>query len=173
MNNYWAAILFFLPAGIANMAPVLAKKVPFVNKIDWPMDLNLKWRGKRLLGKNKTWRGLLAGVLLGGITAVVVAKLNHDVVVNIAPFWVGCLLGFGALIGDAIESFFKRQLDVKPGHSWFPFDQTDYIIGGLIIIMPFVDLPLWASITILVTYFGMHIIVAYIGFLLGLKDKPI
>lgn len=172
-NDYIAAILFFLPAGISNMSPVLANKVPLLKNWNTPMDFGKSWRSKRLLGDNKRWRGIIIGTLLGGLTAVIVSKLNANTIVTVAPFWAGCLLGFGALAGDAVESFFKRRIGIQPGNAWFPFDQTDYIIGGLLAIYPFVQLPIWVIITVFIVYFGLHLIAAYIGYLLGFKDKPI
>ncbi len=173
MNDYLAALLFFLPAGVANMSPVLANKLPVIQDWNTPMDFGKSWRGKRILGDNKRLRGIIFGTIVGGLTAVIVSKLNVNTVVTIDPFWVGCLLGFGALLGDAVESFFKRQRGIAPGLSWFPFDQSDYIVGGLLLIYPFVQLHLWAIITIFVVYFGLHMITAYIGFRVGLKDQPI
>lgn len=173
MNDYLAAVLFFLPAGVSNMAPVLANRLPIIKNWNTPVDFGAKLAGERLLGDNKRWRGIVSGALLGGVTAVIVSKLNANTIVTIAPFWAGVLLGFGALVGDAVESFFKRRAGIKPGNSWFPFDQTDYIIGGLLTIYPFVQLPGWVILTILVVYFGLHVVFAYVGYLLGLKDKPI
>ncbi len=173
MNNYLAALLFFLPAGLSNMTPPLVNKIPLLNQWKTPLDFGKSWRGKRLLGNNKTWRGLVCGTLIGGITAVLVSQLKANTIVALDPFLAGCLLGAGALIGDAAESFFKRQCGFKPGQSWFPFDQIDYILGSLLIITPFVRLPLWVVLTIGVVYFGLHLLIAYIGFLLKLKDSPI
>jgi CDP-2,3-bis-(O-geranylgeranyl)-sn-glycerol synthase len=173
MNDYIAALLFFLPAGAANMAPVFANKIPLLNRWKTPVDFGLTYKGQRLLGNNKTWRGIVCGTLLGGLTAVIVSKLNVNTVATIDPFWIGCLLGFGALAGDAIESYFKRLKGVKPGEAWFPFDQTDYIIGGLLAVSLFIRLQLWVILTIFIVYFGAHLLVAYCGYRLGLKDRPI
>jgi len=123
MNDYFAAILFFLPAGISNMSPVLANRLPIIKNWTTPVDFGMSWHGKRLLGDNKRWRGIFLGTFLGGISAVIISKLNTNTVVTIAPFWAGIILGFGALAGDSIESFFKRRFGIKPGNSWFPFDQ--------------------------------------------------
>ena len=38
---------------------------------------------------------------------------------------------FGALIGDIIESFFKRRVGIERGKNWIPFDQLDFILGVL------------------------------------------
>lgn len=173
MNDYLAALLFFLPAGLANMTPPIANKIPVLNRWKTPLDFGKTWRGKRLLGDNKTWRGVVSGAVVGAVTAVIISKLNANTVVTLAPFLVGSLLGFGALAGDAIESFFKRQCGFKPGQPWFPFDQLDYIIGGLLITVPFVRLQWWTIVTIFVVYFGLHLLTAYLGYLLKLKDSPI
>ncbi len=173
MNDYIAALLFFLPAGVGNMSPVIANRLPLIKNWNAPMDFGKSWRGQRILGGNKRLRGIVFGTIMGGLTAVVVSKFNANTVVTIAPFWAGCLLGFGALAGDAVESFFKRQHGLDPGASWFPFDQIDYIAGGLLVIYPFVQLPQWSMVTIVVVYFGLHLTTAYSAFLLGLKDKPI
>lgn len=173
MNDYIAALLFFLPAGVANMTPVIINKIPVINKWDTPMDFGRSWHGKRILGDNKRLRGLALGTLMGGITAVLVAKINANTVVTIDPFWVGVLLGLGALLGDALESFLKRQNGIAPGKSWFPFDQADYILGGLVLIYPFVHLPYWAYITVFIVYFGLHLLVVYAGYKVGIRKYPI
>lgn len=173
MNDYVAAILFFLPAGLANMTPPIMNKIPIINTWKTPMDFGKKWGGKRIFGDNKTWRGILSGVIVGGITAVVVSRLNANTVVTVAPLWMGMLLGFGALAGDAVESFIKRRSNLGPGESWFPLDQIDYIIGGLLIAVPFVQLPFWAMLTILVVFFSLHIVTTYLGYLLRIRDRPI
>ncbi len=173
MNDYLAAILFFLPAGVSNASPVIANKLPLIKDWNTPLDFGKTWKGKRILGHNKRLRGVVFGTLMGGLTAIVVSKLNANTVVTIEPFWTGMILGFGALMGDAVESFFKRRRGVPAGDSWFPFDQLDYIVGGLIAITPFVALQSWVVTTILVVYFGLHLITAYLAFRIGLKDKPI
>jgi CDP-2,3-bis-(O-geranylgeranyl)-sn-glycerol synthase len=86
---------------------------------------------------------------------------------------MGASMGFGALAGDAIKSFFKRQMSVPSGESWFPFDQIDYIVGGLIMSVPFVQLKLSEYIIISIVWFVIHPIATFIGWLLKLKDSPI
>lgn len=173
MNNYWAAILFFLPAGVANISPVFANILPGLKHWETPMDLGVSWRGKRLFGPNKRMRGLVFGTVMAGLAAVVIGKLAPDTLVSDHTFLIGCMLGFGALLGDAVESFFKRRRDIAAGDSWFPFDQVDYIIGGLLLVYPFARIPAWAVMTIVITYFALHLLVAYLGYRLGLKVKPI
>jgi len=98
------AIYLMLPAYIANMAPVFFRKV---NLLNYPLDFNKNWKGKPILGPHKTFRGLVFGTLLSIITAYGQHLLaNRDIAVFLqAPgidyanwFWLGLLLGSGALI---------------------------------------------------------------------------
>ncbi len=183
MSTFLFALWFFLPAGLANAAPIFANKIPLLNQWNTPLDLGLHYREKRLLGNNKTWRGLCFGVLIATITFLLqrYAYIHFSWIEHFAgpinygtvSLWLGPLLGAGALIGDAIESFFKRQANVTSGDAWFPFDQLDYIIGGILLSSLVVRLSPAENITILLVWFSLHLISSYIGFLLHLKDKPI
>jgi CDP-2,3-bis-(O-geranylgeranyl)-sn-glycerol synthase len=172
MNILFDAFWFFLPAGIANMSPVFAAKIPFIRNWKTPIDLGKTQDGHRILGDNKTWRGLAFGTFIGAFVCILQQmvlpeySLSHAVV-------IGAAQGAGALVGDAAESFFKRRHGIRPGNAWFPFDQTDYIIGGLLFVSPFVPLYLELILFIFVLYFGLHLLASYVGYLVGFKDKPI
>lgn len=172
-NDYLAAVLFFLPAGLANMTPVIVNMVPALTRWNTPMDFGKTWRGKPIFGSNKTWRGLVAGTLVGGISAALIGWLNPNVLGPYNQFIAGLLLGFGALAGDAIESFFKRQYGIAPGKTWFPFDQIDYIIGGLLAVWIVAPLQLWVISTIIFVYFVLHLVTVYVFFKLGIRSQPI
>lgn len=182
MDNLWFALWFFLPAGIANASPVFANKIPGLNRWNTPMDLGRSFRGQRIFGTNKTLRGLVFSVFIAGLVNIVIYLIHPDYFsrLGLAPdnpllqaFFIGTALGLGALLGDAIESFFKRQSGRKPGSSWFPFDQIDYILGALLMVSVFVALSPSQGMWILAVWFLLHLISAYIGYLLKLKDTPI
>src|SRR3954468_15530787 len=137
------ALWFFAPAGIANVTPILAAKTPGLKRLDAPVDAGLSWRRRRLLDDHKTWRGIITGVIAGILVLWLQTYLYDNYAwardisrpVNYRTLSVisfGFLLSFGALFGDLVKSFLKRQIGVPPGNSWFPFDQLDYIIGGLV-----------------------------------------
>jgi CDP-2,3-bis-(O-geranylgeranyl)-sn-glycerol synthase len=183
MKELLLALWFFVPAGVANATPIFANIVPLLNRWNTPIDFGLSWHGKRLLGDNKRIRGVVAGVLVSILVVWLqriwfdhsawihtISYLNYD---DVHIWMIGSLMGLGALLGDAVESFFKRQAGVMPGHSWIPFDQLDYIAGGLLLTLPFVDLSIISYTWIFIVWFGMHLIVSYIGYLLHLKDQPI
>ncbi len=170
------AIWLFLPAGIANMAPVLVNKVPLINRWNAPMDFGVKWRGVRIFGPHKTWRGLVSGVVFASVFAAAQYAVTDSLVASFSgAVLLGGLLGFGALVGDAAASFFKRQRNIPSGKAWIPFDQTDYIVGGLVFSYPLLtDIVSPAFVlVVLITYTGLHFLVSYIGYRLGLKQRPV
>jgi CDP-2,3-bis-(O-geranylgeranyl)-sn-glycerol synthase len=173
MENIIFALLFFLPAGISNMTPVFSNKIPGLRDWKTPIDFGKNYRGQRMLGPNKTWRGLVSGVLMGTLVGFILSQTYFSDYDTVLFVLVAASMSLGALVGDAVESFFKRQRGIKSGQPWFPFDQTDYIIGGLVFTLPFTVLPVWVVVWICVLYFGLHLLSSYIGYRLGLKALPI
>jgi CDP-2,3-bis-(O-geranylgeranyl)-sn-glycerol synthase len=178
------SLWFFLPAGVANMSPIFVARIPVLNKFNQPIDVGKTLRGVPIFGPHKTWRGLASGVLAGVIVLWLqqLAYTNYQWAVNISDgldynslpiILLGALLGFGALTGDMIKSFFKRRVGQQSGDSWFPFDQLDYIAGGLLASSIVVRLEFAQYVWIVSLWFLLHLLSSYIGYQLYLKDKPI
>lgn len=68
------AIWYILPAGLANIAASLSR---FTGFSATPVDFGRTWRGKPLFGANKTWRGLVAGAIIGQAVYTVQIYLYH------------------------------------------------------------------------------------------------
>lgn len=178
------ALWFFLPAGMANMIPIPIAKIPGLRILDAPLDFGAMFRGKRVFGSHKTWRGLVAGIIAATLTLWLQQYLAGEVAwvqsfagqidyQSLPTLIVGPLFAIGALGGDAIESFFKRQRGIAPGRGWFPFDQTDYIIGGAIATMPFISLSIWQYVWLLVLWLVVHVVATFAGYFMGLKERPL
>jgi CDP-2,3-bis-(O-geranylgeranyl)-sn-glycerol synthase len=178
------ALWFFMPAAFANGIPVIVAKIPGLQQLEAPMDFGLTYRGKRLLGSHKTWRGFVAGIITSTLTLwlqqLAVAHfgwaqwLTSQVdYVNLPTLLLGPILGAAALTGDAIESFLKRQRNTPPGEGWFPWDQLDYILAAAVASVPFVALNLWQYAWLIGFWFVIHIVSTYIGYLMGLRERPI
>lgn len=168
-----AAVYLMLPAYAANMAPVFVKKINFLN---YPVDFNKTFKNKPILGSHKTFRGLFFGTLAAIIIVYVQFRLQNLFVFNAISLldysnWIliGFLLGFGALAGDIVKSFFKRRFDIKPGDKFIPWDQIDYTIGSLIFIsiisVPSIDIIIAA----LIINFLLHISANHIAYYLKLS----
>lgn len=140
MNIILESLYLMLPAYFANMAPVIFKWIPFG---ELPLDFSRSWRGKRIFGDNKTFRGFIAGIFVGIFVVALqkgIALLGLAVSFSLLPyetfnireiFLFGFALGAGAMFGDLIKSFFKRRLGIASGQPWIPFDQIDMTLGAL------------------------------------------
>lgn len=170
-------LYFFVPAYFANLAPVLARG--HLEMLAEPIDGGRSWRGRRILGDHKTWRGILVGVV-AGVVAFAVQRQAHlaGIAPGLAlldygsadPLLPGLLLGLGTGIGDAVKSFFKRRIDIAPGASWLGFDQLDFMVGAYACVSwVFVPPPLATLATLPIVFLG-SIAATASGYCLGLKE---
>jgi CDP-2,3-bis-(O-geranylgeranyl)-sn-glycerol synthase len=184
IHDILLVLWLFVPAAIANGSPVFAAKLPVLRHWNTPVDLGASYRGKRILGDHKTWRGLIIGMVVATITLyfqhlvaghiVSLQHLTQGLDYQQAPLLIlGPLFGLGALGGDAVKSFFKRLLHIQPGKSWFPFDQLDYIIGACLAVLAYIQLSLAQYLWALAVWLFIHVASVYIGYLLHLRERPI
>ncbi|WP_236685335.1 phosphatidate cytidylyltransferase [Demequina salsinemoris] len=82
----------------------------------------MRWGRHKLapsISPNKTWEGMIGGVLLGTVAATVAAALLFD-----GRWWLGTLVGLActgaAVLGDLAESSIKRDIEVKDMSSLIP-----------------------------------------------------
>jgi CDP-2,3-bis-(O-geranylgeranyl)-sn-glycerol synthase len=184
LKDLFFTLWFFLPAGVANMMPIFVAQVSVLKPYDAPLDFGKTFRGKRVFGSHKTWRGLAAGIIFSTITLGIQQLLVHHSgwlqswtsrvdYAQLPTLVLGPLFAVGALGGDAIESFFKRQRSIAPGHGWFPFDQIDYIIGAAIASVPFVSLSTMQYLALIAMWLAIHVGASTIGYFIGVKERPI
>ncbi len=178
-----SGIVLFLPALLPNSAAVLFGG-------GTPVDFGRTWKGKRILGDGKTWRGLVGGVASG--TALGVGMILATDALGSADLWrygelaqgVGLVfvMALGSLLGDMTGAFIKRRLGMERGHKAPLLDQYDFVVGGLGLTALFY--PAWftahyingesivALIALLLFVPILHRVVNIIGFKLGKKKEP-
>ncbi len=164
------ALWFFLPVGIGNCAPIFAAAIPGLKKWSYPLDCYLSFRDKRLLGSHKTVRGFIIGIM-SSIIVVYIQQYFYETSLN--PFVFGFLAGLGAIGGDSVKSFFKRQLGIASGVSWFPFDQLDYVFGAIVTTFFYVRLSFFDYVLIIFVWFFLHLVFSALGYFVGLKQQPL
>jgi len=178
-----AGLWLMLPALIPNTAAVLWGG-------DTPMDFGRSWRGKRILGDGKTWRGFLGGALTGVAVGVLqtagVAYADKDVVWGFGdwPSSLGTVLclGFGSMLGDSMGSMIKRRLGVERGGKAPVLDQYNFVVGAVVLVLIFRpswfldhfirDNGFYGLILFLVVVPILHRGVNIIGYKLGKKNVP-
>ena len=174
------------PLLLVAIAQGLCMKYDWLRPLKRPLDLRLCFRGKRIFGDHKTWRGMAVNVVFCTLGAMIQAWLQGK---GVLPQWLllldyteygfltGVLLGLGMTVGELPNSFFKRQLEIPPGKGkkgilgivFFIFDQIDVAIGIWVflffLIRPSLKLILWSLILTLI----LHVAVSSVGYLLKMR----
>lgn len=162
-----------------------------VMRQDWlsfarrPLDAGRSFRGRRIFGNSKTWRGVLVaviGCILGvaiqryvvGPHAASIARVDYaqlDVVV------FGLVMGVTAMLGELPNSFVKRRMSIPPGQTakgwramlFYIWDQVDLLMFS------FPALCFWARIDLALVAVGfavtliLHPTTSLIGYLIGAR----
>ena len=151
------------------MMPVFVRKLNFLN---YPIN-------KELFGENKTVRGFFSAIFIAILVIYIqwylykfdaIKKISLINYYEINLLFVGFLSGFGAITGDLIKSYFKRRRKIKPGHSWMPFDQIDFMLGSLLFLYPLFNLKLNNVFVLLVITPFLHILVNHVGYYLKIRE---
>lgn len=163
-------ILLFIGSAFAYIAPAYisnASAALFGGRK--PIDFGKRWKGNRIFGDGKTWRGLLAGIFFGTITGYMGGYLFGNIE------WattIGFLLATGALLGDLVASFFKRRAGLPRGHKVLIVDQLDFVIGALLL-ASLVHIPSIKTILfLLIVTPAIHISFNFIAHKIKCKKEP-
>ncbi|MCU0652826.1 MAG: CDP-archaeol synthase [Candidatus Pacebacteria bacterium] len=172
---------FFLPAYFANMTPPLVRNAKIFDFLAVPVDFGKTFGGKRIFGDHKTWRGVVCALIVGTGVALLqwwLYRFSWAIELSLVDYksvnlWVfALLLSGGAVAGDLAAAFIKRRLNLVPGASFMPWDQTNYVIGGFIFLEPYVgrymadSLAVWGAL-FLMTFF-LHLLFNRFGYDIGL-----
>lgn len=168
----------------------LVMKYQLAPALTRPIDGGQFWRGRRVFGDNKTWRGPLALGFGTGLGQAAVAMIwqntasFHRVFATersvFTWFLFGFAVGFLAMLGELPNSFIKRRLGVQPGQGaggraallFYVLDQIDL----LILVFPFwafygaLNVPRAMMIVVLVVV--IHQVLSSVGYRLGMRKTP-
>jgi len=162
MDGIWTSVRLLLLLGVANTAPLVAKRV-FGARWAAPLDGGLMFLdGRPLLGASKTVRGLVSAICCTAAGAVLLGW----------PLWVGAVLGAGAMAGDAISSFIKRRLGAAPSSRFTGLDQIPEAVLPLLLLQSTLGLGGWQIAGITLAFFLLEMPLAWLSHRLGLRDQP-
>ncbi|MBI2665387.1 CDP-archaeol synthase [Candidatus Woesearchaeota archaeon] len=162
------SLYFFLPGYVANMSPILFKWIPFLGI---PIH-------EQKFGKNKTWRGIIVAAITGMIIFLLQRMAYQQGFVQFAlidyndfSILFGLLMGLGVILGDLVKSYYKRKNNIAPGEPWMPWDQLDFVIGGILGVS-FFYVPAVEVVFILLLFSPiLHLLVNYLGYILKIKKN--
>jgi CDP-archaeol synthase len=139
------AVVLTAPVLIAGLVHVAVITLNLAPELARPIDAGRRWRGRPLLGSNKTWRGF---VVMPAATAITIAAQQilaarsrslaalAPLVRGAPPAWiVGAICGAAYVVAELPNSFVKRRLGIEPGTSapraraQYVVDQLDSVVG--------------------------------------------
>ncbi len=184
MSLLWLAVPI-VAAGLVHLAVMKLDLLPGLRRL--PIDGGRTFRGRRLFGDNKTWRGAVVTIGTTTLAAWGLAQLGACCwsLPTLTPFaelhplaW-GLLLGVGYIAGELPNSFAKRRLGIAPGASgrgirglvFWVVDQLDSLVGMLIAIAPVWRPSLALLAAIVAIMLVAHPVSAWIMVLFGLKSR--
>jgi CDP-2,3-bis-(O-geranylgeranyl)-sn-glycerol synthase len=154
------ALKFIFPAYCANGAPVLAGGGP-------PLDFGKNFLdGKRIFGKNKTFRGFFFGWAIGMLVGLVENVLFGY------PILFSVLSPLGALMGDLAGAFLKRRLNIAPGGLLPIIDQVDFVVGALLFSLPLATVYWELAVSVVLITPPIHLFTNFLAYKLKLKNNP-
>lgn len=158
------AIIFFMPAYVANAVPTLfggGRAIDFGRNF---------FDGRRIFGDGKTWRGSIAGISAGVIYKILenfIAERNFGFELGTA-----IALSTGAILGDIFASFIKRRLGYERGESAPLLDQLDFVIGAFFVVSFFTEINIEVVIIVFLITPFLHIFINVLGYILKKKEVP-
>ena len=153
------AILFL---ALANGTPVLAKRA-LGQSGAWPVDGGLLLRdGRRLLGRSKTWRGVVLGCVAPALAAPWLGL----------SWQVGALFGAAAMAGDLLSSFVKRRVGVAASGRAPALDQLPEALLPLVVCRQALGLDLLGVLVVAALFWGANAGLSPLLYRLGVRDQP-
>jgi CDP-2,3-bis-(O-geranylgeranyl)-sn-glycerol synthase len=122
--------------------------------------------GRRIFGKNKTFRGFFFGLAIGVMVGLAETFLFGY------PLLFSILSPLGALLGDLTGAFLKRRLDIAPGGLLPVVDQIDFVVGAIVFSLPLSIISLELAIAMLIITPPIHLLTNFVAYKLKLKSNP-
>ena len=162
MMNSLLLLKLLILLSLANGSPVLAKNM-LGSRFAFPLDGNLRFFDRKpLLGASKTLRGIVASI---GVTSVGAILLGLELK-------VGVLVSGYAMAGDVFSSFVKRRLSLAPSSKATGLDQIPESLLPLLACRSTLSLSIASSVTLVVIFLILEILLSKVLYRYHLRDRP-
>ena len=185
MTPLLQALYLFFPVLVAAVLSAFVLKFDLWHPLRRPIDGGRSWRGRRLFGDSKTWRGVVVAVVgctLGvaiqrGLVGSQIGSLALVDYARTDAALLGVAMGAGAMLGELPNSFTKRWLGIAPGKTtkgprsilFYLWDQLDLLVGAWPAISYWVELDARVVVASFAIAIVAHPAISLVGFLLGAR----
>lgn len=148
---------------LANSAPILIRQLPVLKRFDYPLDFHKRFiDGRRWLGQSKTWRGVIASVILTTICAYLL---------NIG--WkVGAIVAVLAMAGDSLSSFIKRRAGYPPSAMVFGLDQVPESLLPILYLQYIWQLAWWQAVLLVICFVLLELSLSRVFYYMHVRKHP-
>lgn len=187
MREFCVIAYLFLPLLVGLALHGFCIKYDILAFLCRPIDRGRKFRGKRIFGDNKTYRGVVV-VSLGTAIGFGLQSLLHHRIASIRgvelfdyallkSVALGLAVGVAAMLSELPNSFIKRQFEITPGSAakgwkaviFYVYDQIDFLLGAwlvlAIVVSVTIERVLFSAGSLLVT----HQLMSSAGYALGMR----
>lgn len=179
------ALYVFMPLLCASALSGVVLRFDLFPRLKRPIDGNRTFRGRRLFGHGKTWRGVVVAIV--GCTATVAVQKH---LLPEVPEWLpivdygrtnafvfGAVMGVAAMVGELPNSFVKRRLGIAPGTTtrgflavvFYIWDQVDLLTLAWPALCFWVRPRPLVVATSFALALGLHPLVSIVGYLIGAR----
>lgn len=156
-----AVIQFLILLGIANGAPIVARRI-CGERFACPVDGGISYRdGHPLFGASKTWLGVAAAVSAAALAALLMGQ----------SLAFGALVGALAMLGDLISSFFKRRLGIEPSHRALIIDLIPESAIPVLSLGTHLGLGLWEMLAVVALFMAGDLLISPLLLRLGIRGR--
>ncbi len=182
------ACWLILPVVFGGLGHVAILKTNLLRSLAVPVDGGARWRGRPVLGANKTWRGF---AVMTGLTALTSATQNAlarryrwpgaveaQQSRRVDAWLAGAICGFAYCLAELPNSFVKRRLGISPGtragsRAWLQYtvDQADSVIGCALPLRLIYRSAVGELLTALALGMGFHVAIDQLIYAIGVKTR--
>src|SRR5262245_4432480 len=187
MKEFLALAYLFLPllAGLAFHG--FCMKYDILAFLCRPIDQGRSFRGKRIFGDNKTYRGVVVvalGTAIGfGLQSFLLHRIASIRSVELFdyPFFksvgLGLAVGAAAMLSELPNSFIKRRFEIAPGcvaKGWkrvifYVYDQIDFLLGAWLVLAIVVPVTVGRALLSAGLLLVAHQLMSSAGYALGMR----
>jgi hypothetical protein len=187
MKEFFALAYLFLPLLAGLSLHGFCIKYDILAFLCRPIDRGRSFRGKRIFGDNKTYRGILVvgmGTAIGfGLQSLLshrIASIRSIELFDYSFFKsvsLGLAVGVAAMVSELPNSFIKRRFEIAPGSAakgwkgviFYVYDQIDFLLGSWLVLAVAVPITagrvLFSAGLLLVA----HQLMSSVGYALGMR----
>jgi hypothetical protein len=187
MREFWVITYLFFPLLVGLSLHGFCIKYDILAFLCRPIDRGRRFRGKRIFGDNKTYRGLVVvslGTAIGfGLQSLLLHRMAPVRSIELFDYAffksvaLGLAVGLAAMLSELPNSFIKRRFDIAPGtaaRGWkavvfYVYDQIDFLLGAWLVLAIVVPVTVWRVSLSAGLLLVAHQIMSSVGYALGMR----